>query len=399
MKKIILMIGGCRYNRGSEAIVRGCIKALRAGNPDIQLVLSSRDDNTGKALSIEGVDRYIRRFTYDRNNKLLRYSIGVMRYVFRMNYWTDWMNHSVLLNECRDADLVIIVGGDNYDKAYGAFADMHSFNRTLKKIIKGKMIFLNCSLNPEEINFKMIKDLQLFDKVTAREQITYSKLKEFLPEGKLEYYPDIAFGMESEQIELPACFLAGEVVGINLSPLILKGTYTDNPEMVLQEYSKIVEYVVDALGKQVLLIPHVMDNADLSILRKIYEKYKENERVFLLEDESLTAPQIKYIIAHCYMYFGARTHSTIAAYSTCVPTLVLGYSVKSIGIARDIFGKEEGYVVPVQSVSEPDKLFETFKSFADKREQILHALKSVMPGYVEKANTYSEFFRKLVDGK
>lgn len=399
MKKIILMIGGCRYNRGSEAIVRGCIKALRTGNPDIQLILSSRDDNTGKALSIEGVDRYIRRFTYDRNNKLLRYSIGVMRYVFRMKYWTDWMNHSVLLNECRDADLVIIVGADNYDKAYGAFADMHSFNRTLKKIIKGKMVFLDCSLNPEEINCKMIKDLQLFDKVTAREQITYSKLKEFLPEGKLEYYPDIAFGMEPEQIELPPCFLTGDVVGINLSPLILKGAYTDNPEMVLQEYSKIVEYVVDILGKQVLLIPHVMDNADLSILRKIYEKHKENDRIFLLEEESLTAPQIKYIIAHCYMYFGARTHSTIAAYSTCVPTLVLGYSVKSIGIARDIFGKEEGYVVPVQSVSEPDKLFETFKSFSDKREQILHMLKLVMPGYVEKANTYSEFFRKLADGK
>lgn len=399
MKKIILMIGGCRYNRGSEAMVRGCIKALRAGNPDIQLVLSSRDDNTGKALSIEGVDRYIRRFTYDRNNKLLRYSIGVMRYVFRMKYWTDWMNHSVLLNECRNADLVIIVGGDNYDKAYGAFADMHSFNRTLKKIIKGKMIFLNCSLNPEEVNCKMIKDLQLFDKVTAREQITYSKLKEFLSEDKLEYYPDIAFGMEPEQIELPMCFLTGDVVGINLSPLILKGAYTDNPEMVLQEYSKIVEYVVDTLGKQVLLIPHVMNNADLSILRKIYEKHKENDRVFLLEEENLTAPQIKYIIAHCYMYFGARTHSTIAAYSTCVPTLVLGYSVKSIGIARDIFGKEEGYVVPVQSVSEPDKLFETFKSFADKREQILYTLKSVMPRYVEKANTYSEFFQKLVDGK
>lgn len=399
MKKIVLMIGSCQYNRGSEAIVRGCIKTLRCGNPDIQLILSSRDDNTGNSLSIEGVDKYIRRFTYNRNNKLLRYSIGVMRYVFRMKRWTDWINHSVLLNECRDADLVIIVGGDNYDKAYGAFADMHSFNRTLKKIIKGKMVFLNCSLNPEEINRAIIKDLQLFDKVTAREQITYSKLKDFLPEDKLEYYPDIAFVMELEHTELPACFSAGDVVGINLSPLILKDNYTDNAEIVIQEYDKIIEYVVDALGKQALLIPHVMHNADLSVLRKLYERHKGSDRVFLLENENLTSPQIKYIIANCYMYFGARTHSTIAAYSTCVPTLVLGYSVKAIGIARDIFGKEEGYVVPVQSVLKPDKLFEAFKSFAGKREQVLHRLKSVIPGYVEKANAYSDFFRKLVDGK
>ena len=396
MKKVILMIGGCRYNRGSEAMVRGCIKTLRSKNPDIQLVLSSRDDNTVNSLKIEGVDKYIKRFTYNRNNKLLRYLIGVLRYILHIKHWTNWINHSVLLKESRDADLVIVVGGDNYDKAYGAFADMHSFNKTLKKTIKGKMVFLNCSLNPDEISNAIIKDLHLFDKVTAREQLTYAKLKELLPEDKLEYYPDIAFAMEPKQVELPACFLTGDVIGINLSPLILKGNYTDKAEMIIQEYNKIVEYIVNVLDKQVLLIPHVMRNADLSVLRKIYERYQDNNRVFLLENEGLTSPEIKYIISNCYMYFGARTHSTIAAYSTCVPTLVLGYSIKSIGIARDIFGKEEGYVVPVQSISEPDKLFEAFISFVGEREQVLRTLKSVIPEYVEKANTYSDFFDKLI---
>lgn len=389
------MIGGCRYNRGSEAMVRGCIKTLRAQNPDIELIVSSRDDNTGHSLHIEGVDKYVRRFTYDRNRKLLRYSIGVLRYILHMKQWTNWINHSVLLNECRDADLIIIVGGDNYDRAYGAFADMHSFHKTLKKIIKGKMVFLNCSLNPKEVDNAIIRDLRLFDKVTAREQITYAKLKEFLPEDMLEYYPDIAFAMEPEETKLPACFLAGDVVGINLSPLILKTAYTDNAAMIVQEYIKMIEYTVKELDKQVLLIPHVMNHADLLVLEKIYESYKENDKVFLLENEELTSPEIKYIISHCYMYLGARTHSTIAAYSSCVPTLALGYSVKSVGIARDIFGTEEGYVVPVQSVTEPDKLFEAFKSFAEEREQVLDILKSVMPGYVEKAEAYGDFFYRL----
>ncbi len=395
MKKVVLMIGGCRYNRGSEAMVRGCVKTLRSGNPEIQIVLSSRDDNTGNSLKIDGVDKYIRRFTYDRNNKLLRYSIGVLRYILHIKHWTNWINHSVLLKECRTADLVIVVGGDNYDKAYGAFEDMHSFNKTLRKTIKGKMVFLNCSLNPDEISSAIVKDLGLFDKVTAREQITYAKLKEYLPKDKLEYYPDIAFAMEAKQTELPACFMTGDVIGINLSPLILKGTYTHKPEMVIQEYNKIVEYIVNILGKQVLLIPHVMHYEDLSALRKIYEIYKDSDRVFLLENEELTSQEIKYIISHCHMYFGARTHSTIAAYGACVPTLVLGYSVKSIGIARDIFGKEDGYVVPVQSILEPGKLFEAFKNFAGKREQTLCFLESVIPEYVEKANGYVDFFLKL----
>ena len=100
MKKVVLMIGGCRYNRGSEAMVRGGVKTLRSGNPEIQIVLSSRDDNTGNSLKIDGVDKYIRRFTYDRNNKLLRYSIGVLRYILHIKHWTNWINHSVLLKEC-----------------------------------------------------------------------------------------------------------------------------------------------------------------------------------------------------------------------------------------------------------------------------------------------------------
>ena len=42
---------------------------------------------------------------------------------------------------------------------------------------------------------------------------------------------------------------------------------------------------------------------------------------------------IKGYISRCELFIGARTHATIAAYSTGVPTLVLGYSVKARGIA------------------------------------------------------------------
>ena len=47
----------------------------------------------------------------------------------------------------------------------------------------------------------------------------------------------------------------------------------------------------------------------------------------------------------------ARTHVSIAAYSTFVPTLVIGYSVKARGIARDLFGEEAGHLLPAQELS------------------------------------------------
>ena len=63
---------------------------------------------------------------------------------------------------------------------------------------------------------------------------------------------------------------------------------------------------------------------------------------------------------------GARTHSTIAAYSSGVPTLVIGYSVKSRGIATDLFGTTEGYVLPVQEIRDTDSLIKAYEQMMKK---------------------------------
>ncbi len=46
------------------------------------------------------------------------------------------------------------------------------------------------------------------------------------------------------------------------------------------------------------------------------------------------------------LFAGARTHSTIAALSSIVPTLSFGYSIKSRGINWDIFGHDDYCMVP-----------------------------------------------------
>ena len=80
-------------------------------------------------------------------------------------------------------------------------------------------------------------------------------------------------------------------------------------------------------------------NNDLEVLAQLYDEFKDNDRIMLIGDHNCM--ELKGYIARCRFFVGARTHATIAAYSSCVPTLVLGYSVKSRGIARDLFGNEE----------------------------------------------------------
>ena len=109
------------------------------------------------------------------------------------------------------------------------------------------------------------------------------------------------------------------------------------------------------------------------------EKFSYSDRVDLMED--CDCEKLKYVISQCKMFIGARTHATIAAYSSCIPTLVVGYSIKARGIAKDIFGSDENYVVSAQSLSEKDDLVKAYKWLSHNELSISNYLREKMPSY------------------
>ena len=115
----------------------------------------------------------------------------------------------------------------------------------------------------------------------------------------------------------------------------------------------------------------------------LYEAFRDTGRVLLIDDHNCM--ELKGYIARCRMFIGARTHATIAAYSSCVPTLVLGYSVKSRGIARDLFGTEEHYVLPVQELQREEDLADAFVWLLEHEDAVRQRLTKIMPAYVKKA--------------
>ena len=135
-------------------------------------------------------------------------------------------------------------------------------------------------------------------------------------------------------------------------------------------------------------------NNDLKPLERLYNDFAHSNRVVLLGDYNCN--QLKGFIARCRFFVGARTHATIAAYSSGVPTLVLGYSVKSKGIAKDLFGTYEKYVLPVQSLSDPYELTEHFKWIFEQETAIREHLANVLPEYVSKAYIAKAALEKLL---
>jgi colanic acid/amylovoran biosynthesis protein len=134
-----------------------------------------------------------------------------------------------------------------------------------------------------------------------------------------------------------------------------------NAQLIMDNLRMVIKDILDNTDSAVALIPHVAweDNNDWLPLSVLYKTFKNSNRVCLIEDQS--AQKLKWIISKCSCFIGARTHATIAAYSTGVPTLALGYSVKSKGIAQDIFGTAENYVVPYQDIVTKDTILSHYK--------------------------------------
>lgn len=234
--------------------------------------------------------------------------------------------------------------------------------------------------------------MQRYDLITARESITYETLKVINPNTVL--VADPAFLLDTVKLPLPEGFADGNTLGINLSPMAIEREPV--PGMAMENYRNLIRYVIENTDMQVALIPHVVweDGDDRIPLGRLCEDFGDTGRVVLLPDNGCL--EQKGYIARCSFFVGARTHATIAAYSSYVPTLVVGYSVKARGIARDLFGAEDGYVLPVQQLTQPDQLTEAFLNLYKQRSCIAEHLQNTLPAYLANGTAARNAVEKLI---
>ena len=294
----------------------------------------------------------------------------------------------------KNMDCCIAIGGDNY--CYNKGKSDWATNLLMRNRCS-KMILWGCSVEPDELPGELADHLSLFDAITVRDSISYEAFVKCGLGDKAHLVADPAFLLESEEVILPEGFKEDELVGINLSPFILN--YTENKEKVIGSIHALIDHILATTEMNVVLVPHVRiaSGDDMDTLRPIYEKYRESGRVLLLDDYSLSCCQLKGYISKCRFFIGARTHSIIAAYSTCVPALALGYSVKAKGIARDIFGTEENLVLPVQTFNDPEATVRGFDYLVEHEDEIRQRLEDVMPEYKENARKSGEIFKELME--
>ena len=256
-----------------------------------------------------------------------------------------------------------------------------------------KTVLWGCSVEPKLLEDKKVaNDLASYTKIITRESISYEALKKVNENTKL--YPDPAFNLDKVELDLPDGFEENNTVGINLSPLIIRKEKKEG--VTLENYTKLIEYILNNTNMKVALIPHVVwqDNDDREPLKELYNRFKDTNRIIMIDD--CNCLELKGYISRCRLFIGARTHATIAAYSTCVPTLVVGYSVKAKGIAKDIFGTYENYVIPVQSLENSDDLINSFTWIYENEEKIKNHLTTFMPTYKKRGLEAKKEIEELI---
>ena len=290
------------------------------------------------------------------------------------------------------APVYISTGGDMYCYEISkreAMVANSTFVRT-----GARTILLGCSLEPDLLKEpEVVEDMKRYTLITPRESITAAALEQAGITGNVKLFPDPAFALEAEQIRLPERFRTGRTIGINISPMIVR--HEKSSGITLANFRRLIDHILQTTDDCVALIPHVMwnNNDDRLTLQELYRGFEAEERVLVFPD--MSCQKIKYVISQCRAFIGARTHATIAAYSSCVPTLVVGYSVKARGIARDLFGTEENYVLPVQALEHPEELLQAYDLMMEREQEIRAHLQELMPAYCAKAKEAGEEIRRI----
>lgn len=381
-------------NRGCEAIAKG--SAIIIGDTKDHLLGYCRNANLDTFL---GTDNYVTLIPTKRGSYLFDRLLAVLNKLFKTKKTKEWRElypYRSFLRLITPNDIMLSTGGDMmcYDDNEVIYTNNYLHRKGVKTVLWG------CSMGADNLTEAKRATLFNFSLIYARESLTYEFFKQ-LGLKNICLCPDPAFILPPEECILPGYFKDGNVVGLNVSNYVMGGMTIDKP--FGKEVLRLIDHILKNTRLHILLIPHVTWNRDnvnqddRQMAGIISRHFGNPDRLHILDIDTLNYCQIRHVISKCKMFIGARTHAVISAYSMCVPTIALGYSIKSRGIARDL-GLDDSLVVNCKQFSEGD-LLRSFLYLAANEDGIRKHLTSIMPEYTQRTYQIREYLKQLTEQK
>jgi polysaccharide pyruvyl transferase WcaK-like protein len=305
----------------------------------------------------------------------------------------SYRNKSALFD--RENTFVLSIGGDNY--CYSGM--QHVLSEQLKVFSYNHMQcgLWGCSFEEKLLTRDVISDLKKYKLITVRESISQEMLCRNGISDTVVSCSDPAFTLRKEKTtEYDHILIDENTIGVNVSALM--NGYDSYPDATYKNFYELIKEILSTTDCNILMIPHVRQfgNDDLVTINRLADEL-HSSRVTVLS-HNYNCMQLKDVISKCRLFIGCRTHATIAAYSSCVPTFVVGYSTKAKGICKDLFGTYDGLLVDAREFKTNYDLSKQFSIFLQNEKQIRNHLHSVMPEYIQRAYRASRAIEKIVGG-
>ena len=375
------------YNYGCEAIVRGTALVLREMWPECHIAYAShRCEEDRKALRdceieiIPTTSRYTPRRMI--RSGLRRLGLPVRVYL-----------NPVSLSRLKRYDCVLSIGGDLYtmprpEPVRHYLNPLVDFGERVFQAGKTFVIW-GASIGPFDSNPwaipLFVRHFKKVSLITTREQQTYEYLASLGIQDNVWPAADPAYLMPADSGDLGSRFArsARPLVGVNLSPLSARRVFPERTLEDLQESaSAVLKILVEKLGVDVLLIPHVichhdMRDDDYRYLTGIRDRLSNRNSSVQILPAGLGGRRTKLAMGACDVIVAARMHCAIAAISSRVPTLLVGYSAKAHGMAQYVYGHSD-WVVSLSDLT-PQLLLSKVHNLLVARESIVSQLNEAVP--------------------
>lgn len=359
----LLLVGNGPYlNRGCEAIVRGTIRILEAAfGADLRLSAHSLFIEHGlrEEQSANEPDARITHYALDARLGYPRTGLGVaIRRARNLLSPGRGADLSSLMKTAATAQAAFEVGGDNYS---------HRLPLLLQRVDRALgaarvPVFLWGATvgpfpGPKWVRQHVIRHLGRLPLILVRDTASQDYLASEGVATNVRLMGDPAFLLDPAAV-LPdpvARVLTPGCLGLNVSPLWARAA-VGCPEAAVDQVVRWLEDLTSALGRDVLLVPHVTIpwSNDIPMLEAVAARARPRRGCIVTRLPSgLDAATTKAAIARCAIFIGARMHATIASASSAVPTLFLGYSVKARALAVDLYGHTR-YCAPTRALGSWD---------------------------------------------
>lgn len=251
-----------------------------------------------------------------------------------------------------EVDGLIDISGFAFSDQWGPLSSQRFLQLARFYASRGKpVIMLSQAFGPfknKEVRGVFTKVLEYVDLAFARDEMSYEYVKEVTPHPqRLHLAPDITFFYGGGEVGLVGgkanyCCVVPNVRMLDQGRSQWGAKYLDLMRQTIKN-------VLDA-GLNVYVLLHSTEKGDLSLANGLSEFFPRKKVKVVAEDNPLV---LKKIIGGSRFVVGSRYHSLVAAFSTGVPSICMGWSHKYDMLYKD-FGVGD-FVVSAENGGDVEK--------------------------------------------